>query len=173
MKQYWNCPVCRKPEQTGPHVHELSHIHKGKVYQLSAWKKEKKPAGEVTAKSLKADVWDLFSEWVRRSAADEDGYCACVTCGKIDIWKSMQAGHYISRKYSGTFIDKRNVHVQCPKCNLFLHGNLVAYEEFMLKTYGERVLAELEFLAKRRHKFTVFELTQYKKLYTQKLADMK
>jgi hypothetical protein len=132
-----------------------------------------KPRGVETPKSLKKKVWDLFSEYVRRVNSDDQGYCECVTCGKRDLWKNMQAGHYLSRKHSGTFIDVCNVHVQCDRCNILLHGNMIAYNTFMVKTYGQKTIDRLEYMAKRRHSFTVFELQQYQKRYTQILEGLK
>lgn len=128
---------------------------------------ERKPTNNI--KKLKSDVWDLFSEYVRRSEADKDGICQCVTCGRYDHWKKMQAGHYI---HGTMFLIPELVHPQCPQCNGFKAGNQAQYKEFMLKTYGQKKLDELEFLANRPHVFTVFELQQYKKLYTQKLGEL-
>ena len=170
MKQYWNCPYTKcthKNETTSHLVPALPHEHNGKIYQLVSFKKEKKPANNI--KILKAEVWDLFSEYVRRSASDEDGYCGCVTCGKIDHWKNMQAGHYI---HGTLFLIPELVHPQCPHCNGFLHGNLISYKEFMLKKYGLQKLDKFEFLAKRPHVYTVFKLEQFKKLYSAKLKEL-
>lgn len=120
-------------------------------------------------KILKREVWDLFSEWVRRSSSDKDGYCKCVTCGKIDKWQNLQSGHYI---HGTLFLIPELVHPQCPQCNGFLHGNLIPYKEFMLREYGDQKLSKFEYMAKRPHKYTVFELQQFKKMYQGKLAEL-
>jgi hypothetical protein len=169
MKIYWTCTYSKcthKNEVTSHLVSEVPHIHNGKKYQLIPFKKEKKPTNNI--KKLKVEVWDLFSEWVRRSASDEDGYCGCVSCGKIDHWKNMQAGHFI---HGTSFLIPELVHPQCPHCNGFLHGNLIPYKEWMIKEYGQKTLDKLEYLAKQKHKYTVFELNQFKKLYQGKLRE--
>jgi hypothetical protein len=144
----------------------LPHEHNGKTYQLVSFKKEKKPANNI--KILKNEVWDLFSEWVRRDAAIQ-GFVKCVTCKKLLHWKDAQAGHYI---HGTLFLIPELVHPQCPQCNGFKHGNLIPYKEFMIKRYGQSELDKFEYLAKRPHKYTVFELQQFKKMYQEKLSEL-
>jgi len=166
----WLCPVCKKPQKASPHVDGLIHIHNGQMYHLKPFKKETKQRGVDTVKSLKQEVWDLFSEWVRRSEADENGYCKCVTCGRRDHWKKFQSGHYI---HGTLFLIPELVHPQCPVCNGFRAGMAIEYKEWMIKKYGEAAVNRFTLLAKQQHKFTVFELQQYKKLYQGKLEGLK
>ena len=166
MKVYWTCPIknCTHPRETTSHlVPSVPHLHGGTEYQLIPFKKEKKKYDSI--RKLKADVWDLFSEWVRRSESI-NGHCRCVTCGLVIPWKNAQAGHYI---HGTLFLIPELVHVQCQHCNGMLHGNLIRYKEYMLNRYGEKLLDKLEFLAKRPHKYTVFELRQFEKIYLDKL----
>lgn len=121
-------------------------------------------------KILKREVWDLFSEWVRRSEANDQGFVQCVTCKKYLHWADAQAGHFI---HGTLFLIPELVHPQCPQCNGYLHGNLVPYKEFMLKKYGQKNVDRFEYLAKRPHVYTVFELQQTKKLYSEKLKELK
>jgi hypothetical protein len=134
---------------------------------LFPFKKEKRPANNI--KILKNEVWDLFSEWVRRSEANDEGYGRCVTCGSLRHWKAADAGHYIHRTL---FLIPELVHFQCKQCNGYGHGVLDRYKEFMLKKYGQKTLDKLEYLAKRPHNYTVFELNQFKKLYQGKLKEL-
>ena len=70
----------------------------------------------------------------------------CCTCPRILPWKRMHAGHYFSRGLaggSGTYFDERNIHLQCALCNAFEQGNPRAYDEFMLRKYGQTVIDEL------------------------------
>lgn len=74
---------------------------------------------------------------------------ACCSCGKVRPWKSMDAGHFISRSSggsSGVYLDERNVHAQCRSCNRFKEGNKVEYYNFMLKKYGQNIVDELRAL---------------------------
>lgn len=172
MRITWSCTACTRTEKTSPSTNAISHLHGGIVYQLQPYKKPRRSPGEVTVKSLKKEVWDLFSEWVRRKDA-VDGYAQCVTCGKRLLWQEMQAGHYKSRKHNNTFLNERNVHVQCPICNMWNHGEMVTYREFLINTYGENVIPTLDYLARLRHDFSIFELEQYKKHYTRRLEELK
>lgn len=165
----WQCTECKHVERTSPCVKNLSHVHGGKENELTPFRKAMKPRGEVTIKSLKKEVWDIFSEWVRRSEADEHGYCTCVTCGKRDIWQNFDAGHYI---HGTSFLIPELVHPQCKQCNGFKAGNLIAYNKFMLEIYGQAFLNRLTFKAKGSHKLTIFGLQQYKKLYQEQLASL-
>lgn len=72
----------------------------------------------------------------------------------------MQAGHYIGRGWANTFVEERNVHVQCYRCNIALKGNLDEYAIRLKKDYGEGILEELH---KEKHKtkcFTTGELEE-------------
>ena len=121
-------------------------------------------------KILKREVWDLFSEWVRRSEADSEGICKCVTCGKYVPWTDGDTGHYI---HGTLFLIPELCHFQCKQCNGFKHGNLVAYKDYMIKKYGLAKVQYFEFIAKRPHKYTVFELQNFKKMYQAKLAELR
>jgi hypothetical protein len=154
----WTCPACKKIEVTGPNVKELAHDHAGTVYQLSSFRKQRQAPGKITVKSLKKDAWDVFSEYIRRHYADDDGYVQCVTCQKTAHWKEMQGGHFLSRTHNIILFDERNVHPQCPYCNGPKSGNITAYQAFMLEKYGQETVDELFRLAKIQHKFSVKEL---------------
>jgi len=128
-----------------------------------------KQRGVDTISSLKKEVWDLFSEYTRRTEADENGICTCVTCGRKDHWTKFDAGHYI---HGTLFLIPELVHVQCRSCNGFKAGMAIEYKEYMLKLYGQELLNKLEFLAKRPHKFSIFELQKFKEMYKQKLSEL-
>ena len=171
MKQYWVCPYFKcthKNEETSHLVPTLPHEHNGETYQLQPYKKERKPSSQI--KKLKEEVWALFSEWVRRSEANNQGYCKCVSCGAIKHWKDGDAGHYI---HGTGFLIPELVHFQCKICNSGKHGNLIGYRAYMIQRYGEPMFDRLTFLAKRPHVYTVFELQKYKIFYTQKLEPLR
>lgn len=155
MNTKWHCPACKKVETTGPNVKELSHHHGGLVYPLSSARKTRKAPG---TRAVKLCVWDVFSEYIRRKTADNNGLVSCVTCGKVKHWTELQAGHFISRRHSMTLFDERNVHPQCAYCNGPLHGNITAYQDFMVNTYGQETVDELWRLARLTHSFKPYEL---------------
>jgi hypothetical protein len=170
MNVIWRCPNCEKTVKTDSRVCRVAHLHGKEETELTPYKKPMKQRGVDTIKSLKKEVWDLFSEYIRRSEADKDEYCVCVTCGYRDHWKGMQAGHYI---HGTSFLIPELVHPQCPQCNGFKAGMAIEYKEFMLKIYGQRFLDKLEYQARRSTKLSIFELRTYKKLYTEKLSNLR
>jgi len=91
--------------------------------------KRKKPTRSKLVKKL--DI--VFSQFVRVSNADKNGYCSCVTCGKKGHWKdgSIQAGHFMSRKHYSTRWDVRNVKPQCVGCNMFKGGEQYKYSIYL------------------------------------------
>lgn len=113
---------------------------------------------ELTLQSCKARVATDFQKLVRMRAADEYGQVKCVTCDAIGVYRDFDAGHFVPRRHSLTMFDFRNCHVQCRPCNHHLSGNLAKYREFMVLTYGEKVIAELEQLSREKRKWTKEEL---------------
>lgn len=87
------------------------------------------------------DKW--FSIYIRTRGATSDGYVKCFTCGKIGHWKTMDCGHYWSRRYLGTRWDEVNCQVQCKSCNIFREGNKPMFERELRKRYGEDILEHL------------------------------
>jgi len=91
----------------------------------------------------KQEAWKLFSIFIRKRDGKGSEYPTCVTCDNRRHWKNMDAGHFISSVHTSIKFDERNVHAQCRNCNGPLGGNLKVYSEFMEKTYGKEVMAEL------------------------------
>jgi 5-methylcytosine-specific restriction endonuclease McrA len=119
-----------------------------------AGKKKKLPS----IKTLKNKAWKLMSEQVRTSKADSNGYVICVTCGSTKHYKEMHAGHFIhASKGSLVSYDKRNINVQCVKCNTYKGGNLIEYTLFMQKTHGNEIIEELRQLKQSIMKRADFE----------------
>ena len=71
-------------------------------------KKPKKPTRTSIVKKLDT----VFSIYIRRRYAVND-IAKCVTCGKQDHWKSLQCGHFMSRKHLSTRWNEDNCQVQC------------------------------------------------------------
>jgi len=90
-----------------------------------------------SVKSLKAKAWKLFSEYIRRSYADRNGYVSCYTCGTKAHWKQLQAGHAIGGRRNAVLFDEELVRPQCVACNVFLRGN---YPVYVAKLIGENGL---------------------------------
>ena len=109
---------------------------------------------------LKKDAWKLFSELVRREAADFRGFARCYICGAVKLWKELDAAHYESRRFNNTLFDRQNVHACCKKCNIWLYGNMPKYALKLIEDYGENILKELDKRASVLKQFSVKELEE-------------
>lgn len=94
----------------------------------------------------------IFSEYIRRRDADENGYATCCTCGKRDLWQDMDAGHFVPRQHKSTRYEETNVHAQCRKCNRFNNGEPSAYALFLMKKYDDDIVQLLESKKQEIHK---------------------
>lgn len=122
---------------------------------------KKKPSRSHLVKKLDT----VFSQYIRRRYAIND-IAECVTCGKRDHWKKMDAGHFMSRKHYSTRWDEDNVQVQCKSCNLYNQGEQYKYSIFL----GDQKSEELYMKSKQTVKISNFELEELIELYQQKLA---
>ena len=96
------------------------------------------------ASTAKKAAWYWLSQWVRRKAADENGYARCVTCGETKPWQDLHAGHFVpkGRGLSVYFVEK-NIHPQCAACNTYKGGMLIEYTRYMQNMYGTEFVDEL------------------------------
>ena len=109
----------------------------------------------------------LFSDYIRVSNADKEGYCTCVTCGKKGYWKKdiIDAGHFISRSAMATRWDERNVKPQCRYCNRYRNGRQYEFSKYL----GHNLAEELYNKSKIITKFTPSELEEMILEYSSKL----
>jgi hypothetical protein len=153
----------RQPEKIGDAKPEKQPKPKyKKVSKKSIEKMDKK----ANVKQLINDLDNVFSVFIRQKYTDEAGFCSCYTCGKVDHWKSLQCGHYLSRKYYSTRWEEKNCFPQCVKCNIFSEGNKPAFARRLIKDFGVTYLDELEILKNRTMKVEAFVLTILIKKYS-------
>ena len=105
----------------------------------AAPKPGKKKINYIPIRKLKDLAWKNFSKYIR--AVRDEG--VCYTCGSVQKWQDTQCGHYESRKQSGSFLDERNNHCQCVKCNCWKDGNSNVYARNLIRDYGPHILNEL------------------------------
>lgn len=110
----------------------------------------------------------VFSEYIRRRYAKND-IATCVTCGKQDHWKKLQAGHFQSRKHYATRWDETNVQVQCSGCNVFRWGEQYKFSKWLDANKGEGTSEGLAEKANQIVKFTTKELEEMIEEYKEKL----
>ena len=123
--------------------------------------KAKKPTRSKLVKKL--DI--VFSQYIRLSNADNNGYCTCVTCNKTFHWKEIQAGHFMSRKHYSIRWSEENVKPQCVACNVYRAGEQYKYSLFL----GSEVANVLYLQSKEIVKFTNYELEDMINDYSDKL----
>jgi hypothetical protein len=123
----------------------------------------KKPA----RKTIITKLDNIFSQYIRlRYSKDE--ISECVTCGKQDHWKKLQAGHFISRKHYATRWDEDNVQVQCSGCNVFRYGEQYLFSKYL----GTELSEDLLIKSRKIQKFTDYELLEMIEIYKDKVNNL-
>ena len=121
---------------------------------------------------LKRDFDNVYSKWIRLKNS-KNGKCMCITCGKWMPIKEAQCGHYVSRTYLSLRFDHKNTAVQCYGCNICRSGALDEYSLWLIGTYGEGILEELN---KKKHepkKYSRLEYNSFIKIYKDKIQKLK
>ena len=88
----------------------------------------------------------LLQRIVRMKAAVDAGstIIQCVGCGKWQDYRDMDGSHWVSRTYTATKLTRENIHPQCHECNRFRPDEIEPeYTQFMIRTYGDKFVAEL------------------------------
>jgi hypothetical protein len=120
-----------------------------------------------------ASLDKVFSEYIRLRDADENGYCKCISSGKIDHWKNMDCGHFINRKHMSLRWSEINCNAQCRSDNRFDEGNLEGYRRGLIVKHGPDIIDKL-FLAKNTIvKWSSFEMTVLEKDLKKKVVELK
>lgn len=122
-------------------------------------------AKKVTKTALVKKLDAVFSIYIRRRYAVND-IAKCVTCGKEEHWKSLQCGHFMSRKHMSTRWNEDNCQVQCAGCNVFRYG-----EQYKFSLYlGNNLAEQLHIKSKEVCKFTEVELQELIQHYTHQIS---
>ena len=122
-------------------------------------------AKKVTKTALVKKLDAVFSIYIRRRFAVND-IAKCITCGKEDHWKSLQCGHFMSRKHMSTRWNEDNCQVQCAGCNVFRYG-----EQYKFSLYlGNNLAEQLHIKSKEVCKFTEVELQELIQHYTHQIS---
>ena len=101
----------------------------------------------------------------------------CPFCGKVELIKYMDCGHFISRTRMGTRFDERNMNLQCKGCNLRQSKGLdgIEYRHGLEidKKWGEGTAEELINISKQIKKLSVIEIEEIAENYRIKLNENK
>ena len=128
----------------------------------------KKPKRSTLVK--KADT--IFSQYIRKRYADNNGFVECFTCGKKDHWKNLQCGHFMSRKFYSTRWDETNCQVQCAGCNVFRYGEQYKFGRNLDIELGNGIAEGLQQKSKKIMKYTNYELIELIEHYKKKVAEL-
>lgn len=99
--------------------------------------KKVKKVKKKTRSQLIKELDKRYSLYIRLKDADVRGYCRCVTCNKVDYYKNMQNGHYLTRANYKYRRSDDNCFPQCVTCNVRLNGNYKSYTLFMIKKFWQ------------------------------------
>jgi 5-methylcytosine-specific restriction endonuclease McrA len=124
-------------------------------------------AKKPSRKTIITKLDNIFSQYIRLRYSKNE-ISECVTCGKQDHWKKLQAGHFISRKHYATRWDEDNVQVQCSGCNVFRYGEQYLFSKYL----GVDLSEELLIKSRKIQKFTDNELLEMIELYTEKVNNL-
>ena len=105
---------------------------------------KRKPQDSQREARKKAKAWKWFSEWIRLRDAGPDGRAQCITCQRSDHWRTMDAGHYLTRAKESTLFDERNVSCQCKGCNRFQGGKFFEHGQAVDRKFGPGTREALE-----------------------------
>lgn len=125
---------------------------------------------------LKKELDKWFSLYIRLRHATDTGLAQCYTCNKIDHYKKLQCGHFLSRRHHATRWNKTNCQVQCVKCNMYEQGMQWQFGLKLEANYGDGTVKELEYLASTIAKFTRVDYKEnitYYKTFVNKLKKIK
>ena len=93
-------------------------------------------AKKSTRKRLIDKLDKIFSQYIRlRESKNHNS--ECFTCGKVDHWKKLQNGHFMSMKHLSTRWDETNCQVQCAGCNVFRYGEQYKFSVGLNAKYGD------------------------------------
>lgn len=133
-------------------------------------KKKLKPLGK-----LSDECATLLQKLVRLKAADDNGYCQCVSCGVTKHWKEMQGGHFIPRGNKATKLLEENVHPQDAGCNMYgmRYGDAEKqYTLWMVDMYGREFVDDLIRSKGTVHKWLRCDLEELKVSFTKQIKEV-
>lgn len=121
---------------------------------------------------LKKEADAIYSKYIRQKYS-KNGLVMCVSCGSWKPIKEMQNGHYVSRSYLSTRFYNKNCHPQCYACNICRSGNMDEYSLWLIGTYGEGILEELNRKKWEQVKYTKEDYLKMIERYKKKIKILK
>lgn len=106
----------------------------------------------------------LLQRIVRMKAAVEQGstIIQCVGCGKWQDYRDCDGAHWQSRTYTATKLVRENIHPMCQECNRLKPDEVQAdYTQFLIRTYGDKFVAEL---TERKYQVTKYSRAELEEM---------
>jgi len=111
---------------------------------------KRKPLEQKGFLELQDTLDKEFSMFIRMTAADDNGYVCCPTCGVTHQWNSgdIHCSHFYGRKNYYVRWDERNVIAQCGKENRWDEGNKPEMVFVLIERWGLDEILEMRKTAK-------------------------
>jgi ssDNA-binding Zn-finger/Zn-ribbon topoisomerase 1 len=129
----------------------------------------------ISIPKLKKKALDLYSQVIKLRAASE-GKLICYTCNKPLVLKSSdcQLGHFLSRgAYPGLTFHSDNSRVQCYRCNVHLHGNVIEFRERLINEIGYNKVTALELSRHTQVKWSRSDFHEMIDRFSAEIKDLK
>ena len=126
-----------------------------------------------TISKLKKELDKWFSLYIRLRDCNEYGMVQCFTSGRVYHYKSMHAGHFMSRKRLATRWCETNVQPQSPADNLFGQGEQYRFGLHLDAKYGEGTAEEIQFKSRTTLKMSRVEYEEKISYYKEIVKNLK
>ena len=103
---------------------------------------------------LKKELDKWFSLYIRLRDATDEGLVQCFTSNRVYHYKSIHAGHFMSRKRLATRWCESNVQPQSAADNLFGQGEQYKFALNLDAKYGDGKAEELQIKSRQTLKIT-------------------
>lgn len=137
------------------------------------WKFKQKKVKKTDRQKLIARLDEVFSLFVRLRDSDKNGMVKCITCGAIDHYTKVDAGHFVTRENMGCRWEEENVNGQCQHDNRFKSGKQYEHGLAIDKKYGPGTASKLVIKGKSPCHFEDFELEAMIKYYRDEVKRLK
>lgn len=134
---------------------------------------KRKKGRKISLKGLKLKLWDIFSVYIRRKYADENGMVKCITCPEVMRWQDSQAGHCVPKSLGlSIYFEEKNVRPQCSSCNCAWQGRQHDFIEALKEDYGPNIKEELYAQQKNIRQIKRWEYEELIETYKKKLKSL-
>ena len=103
---------------------------------------------------LKKELDKWFSLYIRLRDATNEGLVQCFTSGRVYHYKSIHAGHFMSRRCLSTRWCEINVQPQSAADNIFAQGEQYKFGLNLDAKYGEGTAEDLQIKSKQIQKLS-------------------